>query len=209
MQYEAPPRRSSTGTVIVVVFLLGFMFLIGLAVAGLAVLVFARARRTQARATRATRRGHASGRGSAGARRTAAEGRRKQIRPTGRVGSSRRPCEGPRGGCGSETAETAGDKGSLRVADREITIQLDEGGKIQVDGTACELPQLKEMLEKAGQGREHDIIVIVKADKRCLFEPVAGVLAVCKELDLPHVRIAALGEGIGFKRTAKIGSLSH
>ena len=56
------------------------------------------------------------------------------------------------------------------------------------------IPQLKAMLEQAGQGRENAIVVTVKADKRCLFEPVAAVLAVCKELDLPQVRIAALSD---------------
>ena len=190
MQYEAPPRRSSIGTVIVVMLLLGFMFLVGLAVIGVAVLVFARAETHRAQAIRqrdvAMRRVEEA--------RARVEHLRTQAEQTGQT------VEAEARDVFTKATETVKEtppaemKDSLRVADREITIQLDEGGKIQVDGTAYELPQLKEMLEKAGQGRENAIIVLVKADKRCLFGPVAGVLAVCKELDLPHVRIAALDD---------------
>jgi len=34
MRYDVPPRRRSTGTVILVIFLFGFMFLVGLVVVG-------------------------------------------------------------------------------------------------------------------------------------------------------------------------------
>ena len=84
--------------------------------------------------------------------------------------------------------------GSIRIANREVAIQIDAEGKLQLEGTACELPQLKERLQQAGQGREQDLVVVVKADKRCVFEHVAAVLAICKELNLPHVRIVAQGE---------------
>jgi biopolymer transport protein ExbD len=174
MRYEAPPRRRSTGTVVLVVFLLGFMFLVGLAVVGFGVLLFARAESHQARAIRQR---DIAIRHAEDARVHVEQARAKVEVVRERV-----------------AAEAADEQGSIRVADREIAIQLDEAGKIQVDGTACELPQLKDTLASAGQGRENAIIVIVKADKRCLFEPVAGVLAVCKELGFAHVRIAALGD---------------
>jgi biopolymer transport protein ExbD len=63
-----------------------------------------------------------------------------------------------------------------------------------MDGAACELAQLKELLEKAGEGREDAMVVVVKPDKRCFYEHVAGVLSVCKELNLSHVRIETLGD---------------
>lgn len=63
-----------------------------------------------------------------------------------------------------------------------------------MDGTACELPQFKEMLAQAVKGRENVILLTVQADPRCVFEHLSAVLAVCRELDVPHVRIAALGE---------------
>jgi hypothetical protein len=190
MRYEVPPRRRSAGTVILAIFLLGFMFLVGLAVVAFGVLVFFRAESRDAEVRAAMQQEIAlrhvqEARARAELARGRVDGISQQV--AAKAGHVREGA--PAAMLEAEPAETAEEKGSIRVANREITIQLDETGKIQVDGTACELPQLKEMLAGAGQGREHAIIVIVKVDKRCLFEPVANVLAVCKELGLPHVRI--------------------
>ena len=183
MHYEAPPRRSSAGSVILVVFVLGFFFLVGLAVVGLGVLMFARAESHEVRAImhrdRALRQADEALEHAEHARAQAAQVRARAEQETIEqiaevYGSQMEPAETI---VDSVPAESPGTEGSIRIAHREITIVLDEGGKIQVDGTACELPQLKESLLKAGQGREESIVVVVKADKRCLFEPVAGVLS--------------------------------
>ena len=193
MRYDAPPRRSSAGTVVLVIVLLGFMFLVGLAVVGFGVLMFAHAESRQARVMmqRDIAMQHAEQ-----ARAHVEKVRARAEEVSQRVAADARHVleDAPEAIAEAESAERAEEKVSIRVANREITIQLDEAGKIQVDGTACELPQLKEMLASASQGRENAVMVIVKADKRCVFEPVAGVLAVCKELGFAHVRIAALGD---------------
>jgi biopolymer transport protein ExbD len=193
MQYEVPPRRRSAGGIVLAIFLLGFLFLIGVAVFGIGVLTFFRADAHRAQVI--------VQRDMAMRQVEEARARAEQLRARAEEAGNRVAAEAhdalARVAEATDLAaptETDAEKGSIRVAEREVTIQLDETGKIQVDGKACELPQLKELLNGAGQGREDAIIVIVKADKRCLFEPVAGVLAVCKELGLPHVRIAALGD---------------
>jgi biopolymer transport protein ExbD len=191
MQYEVPPRRRSTGTVIVVVLLLGFLLLVGLAVLGAGLLVFASARAHEVRMI--VRQDVARQVEEARARAEEARARAENIRE--RLGAKSDEPFGPppQAVVEAEPAETPEAAGSIRIANREVTIQLDEGGKIQVDGTACELSQLKDLLAKAGEGRENAMVVVVNADKRCLFEHVAAVLAVCKELNLPLVRVGTLG----------------
>ncbi len=80
----------------------------------------------------------------------------------------------------------------IRVANREITIELNQDGKITMDGKPVELEQFQPALRDANKGRESALSVLVKADKQCRFEHVAAVLAVCQELDIPNVRISAL-----------------
>jgi precorrin-6B methylase 2 len=186
MSYAAPPRKSSFGTVILLIFLLGFTFLIGLAVAGAVAFSFARAEmhRAQAIAER-----EMAMRQVEEARRLVEQQRAQVERATAQ---KLLPESGPADAVmGMEPAPA---KQPIRVAQREITVRLDEVGKINLDGTACELPQFKEMLAQAVKGRENVVLLTVQADPRCVFEHLAAVLAVCRELDVPHVRIAALGE---------------
>lgn len=195
MRYDVPPRRRSTGTAILVVFLMGFMFLVGLAVVGVGVLVFTRARAHEVRAVvqhdMALRQAEEA-RLRAEQVRAQVEAIHAQVAEATQDASAFPPQATPEVTLYAEPAETPATDSSIRIANREVTIRLDEEGKIQVDGTACGLPQLKEQLAKAGEGRENAIVVVVNADKRCLFEHVAGVLAVCKELNLPDVRVGAL-----------------
>ena len=169
MSYAAPPRRSSFGTVILLFLLLGFTFLIGLAVAGAVAFSFARAEthRAQAIAEREM------------AMRQVEEARRlveQQRSQTERVAEEKLLPESspPEAVMGMDPAPA---KQPIRVAQREITVRLDEAGKINVDGTVCELPQFKDMLAQAVKGREDVILLTVQADPRCVFEHVSAVLS--------------------------------
>lgn len=190
MHYDAPPRKSSAGTVITVFLVLGCLMLVGLATAFFGVMLFAREGRSRAMVQQAI----AMERAEEARARARAEELSARAEQMGQRAATLAREHAAEATDAAATAELAKPDHSIRVADREITIQLDEAGKIQVDGAACETPQLNELLAGAVQGREDAIIVIIKADKRCLFESVAGVLAVCKELHLPHVRIAALSD---------------
>jgi biopolymer transport protein ExbD len=218
MQYEAPPRRSSAGTVLIILFLVGFAFLIALVVAGVGALMFTRARVSQQefRAVAAMQQAEAARmrvQAELQQRMLAAPGEAQPyqsgpvtlvpqdqpIIPPATPPLSTMPVEANLGGTppsyASELAvpaELPAITSSIRIANREMSVQLDAEGKIQVDGAACELAQLKETLQKAGEGRQDDLVLVVKADKQCRFEHVAAVLAVCKELNLPHVRISAV-----------------
>ncbi len=79
----------------------------------------------------------------------------------------------------------------IRVANREITIELNQDGQVSMDGQLIELANLESALRSAISGRESAVSLVIKADKKCLFEPVAEVLSICKTVDIPSVRIAA------------------
>jgi len=216
MRYDAPPRRSSLGTVILVVLLLGFVALFGLLVLGVGAFIFsarshnvniefaraqAAAAHARAEAQRAMLDAHAQTQAQTPPQMEDPYGAPSSVSPSGEPA----PGAGPTVvfPAGSPYGLPAGEGGatpygspapppahSIRIANREVTIQLDEGGKLQFDGADCELPQLNELLRNAGAGRENALVVLVRADKQCPFEHVANVLAVCKELNLNHVRIA-------------------
>ncbi|MCY2987072.1 MAG: biopolymer transporter ExbD [Planctomycetota bacterium] len=75
---------------------------------------------------------------------------------------------------------------------RKIAVKLDPQGKILVDGQAVDPGGLKNLLVKTREDGAIHREVVVEVDRRCLFEHVAAVQAVCKEAGVENVRVQAL-----------------
>ncbi len=196
MRPQPPPRRkSSAGTIIAVVFTVGFLFF-GLFLLAVGVLVFARTGNHQAHAMAR----EAMARAQVERVRAEAEVHRGHLHPQEQLAEAHRghviaqeqlaeAVNHPGMVVESEAVKDVAEP--IRVANRQITLQVDEEGKIKMDGRAVEQKQLAMMLRHARKGRESALSVTIKADKKCLFEHVASVLSVCQELDIPNVSIAA------------------
>jgi biopolymer transport protein ExbD len=74
---------------------------------------------------------------------------------------------------------------------RKITVQLDPQGTILADGQAVDMDGLKDLLVKARADSKIRLEVVVAVDRRCVFEHVAAVQAVCKEVRVEHVDVQA------------------
>ncbi|MHB8863710.1 MAG: hypothetical protein ACYC6N_15005, partial [Pirellulaceae bacterium] len=136
MSSAAPPRKKSAGTVILLILLLGFLLLLGLIVAGVVGFAIARARVHQAQA-------RAMSQHEIALRHRRFDESRQRLPPDHRVKSplvsaAEAEIEPMAMDPSIAVAGQAPAKEPIRVAQREITVQLDETGKISVDGTACE-----------------------------------------------------------------------
>ncbi len=80
---------------------------------------------------------------------------------------------------------------SIWVANREITVEIDAEGQVQIDGKAVEQDHLETTLREASEGRKSALIVTVQAAPECRFEQVNRVLSICQELEIANVRIRA------------------
>jgi biopolymer transport protein ExbD len=74
---------------------------------------------------------------------------------------------------------------------RRITVQLDPQGTILADGQAVDIDGLKDLLVKARPNSKIRLDVIIEVDRRCVFEHVAAVQAICKEVGIENVDIQA------------------
>ena len=75
---------------------------------------------------------------------------------------------------------------------RKIAVKLDPQGKILVDGQAVDTGGLKNLLVTTREDGTIRLEVVVEVDRQCLFEHVAAVQAVCKEIGVENVRVQAL-----------------
>jgi biopolymer transport protein ExbD len=204
MSYAPPPRRSSFGVVFLCVVLFGFAMLFVMVLGGFLVFGFARAERQAQQAVVAEE----LARAQAVRARAMVDMARAKLEPRDMVVQGEPEVSAAEVGTAlaadpeamsqAATASTAAGSDtpsqSIRVAQREVTVSLNAEGQIQVDGSNCELPQLKEVLSQAIKGREEALRLAVQVDKQCAFEHLSAVLAVCRELDVRDVRIAALDQ---------------
>jgi biopolymer transport protein ExbD len=191
MHSHAPPRRrSSIGTIFVVLVLLGFFFLVGLLLLGVGAFVIARAESQQARAM--AQRQLAQARAAEvqaleemRREKLSAKEQFQQIQSAMRQRQATAPLETIKPLHGEVSEQ------SIRVANREITLEFDQQGGVQMDGKMLAPKELEAALRKAAKGRESAVIVTIKADPKCEFQYVGDALAICRKLDLPNVRITA------------------
>lgn len=199
MSYAPPPRRSSFGVVLLCLFLFGFAMLVAVVLAGVVVFGFARSERRvhQAMAAEEMARTEAL-HARAVAERERAERQAQDLVTQGESEVAAAEAVVAEAEAASQAASAASstdseaDKQVIRVAQREVTVSLNAEGKIQVDGSDCDLSQLKDVLGQAISGREEALRLAVKVDRQCVFEKLSAVLAVCRELDVRDVRIADL-----------------
>ncbi len=197
MHPYAPPRRKSAAGIVVGMFL-GFGFLLMLVVVGaIGFVLLARNESHHMRAVVEQERAQrmaikARVQAEAVRHRALEESGRKIIRP-GRLSIPHR------GGTKAEADQSYLDKSTpyaalpekepIQVANREITLALDQNGDVTMDGKTLTKP-LKPLLRDAVKGRESAVSVVIKADKNCKFQHVAQVLSFCQDLDIRSVRIA-------------------
>ncbi len=74
---------------------------------------------------------------------------------------------------------------------RRITVQLDPQGTILADGKAVDIDGLKDLLVKARADSKTRHDVFIEVDRRCVFEHVAAVQAICKEVGVDNVQVQA------------------
>lgn len=211
MSNATSPRRSSCGVVLLCLFLFGFAMLVAIVLAGVLVFGFARAehRVQQAVAAEEMARSQAV-HAQAVANMERAERQARDMAAQGEAAAAEAAAVDAAASAGAETANTNEDATAqpnaesppgpeapsppqeIRVAQREVTVSLNAEGKLQVDGGDCEFAQLKDVLSQAIKGREEAVRLTVRVDKRCVFEHVSAVLAVCRELDVRDVRITDL-----------------
>lgn len=193
MQPQAPPRRkSSTGAFFIVLVLVGVFFLGGLLLVAAGAFVFVRTDAQQAHAIDQ----HEMARRQVERMRVETEMQHNHAKiqdaiRNATVVEQQLQRSMPELQPLAEVPRVKREKEPIRVANREITLLLDEQGKIALDEKPVEQQQLAELLRNAVKGRESALSVTLKVNKKCLFEHVAAVLAVCQELDIPDVRITA------------------
>ena len=78
------------------------------------------------------------------------------------------------------------------TAVRKIAVELDSQGKILADSQSVDIGALKDLLVKTREDGTIRLEVVVEVDCQCLFEHVAAVQAVCKEIGVENVRVQAL-----------------
>ncbi len=202
MSYAPPPRRSSFGIVLLCLFLFGFAMLVAVVLAGFVVFGFARSERRVQQAVVAqemarTEAVHARAvaemeRAERQAQELVTQGATEVTTAEAAEAVATDVQMGSHAEADATVTGSDSDKQAIRVAQREVTVSLNAEGRIQVDGSDCELPQLKEVLSQAIAGREEALRLAVKVDRQCIFEKLSAVLAVCRELDVRDVRIAVL-----------------
>ncbi|MCY2989620.1 MAG: biopolymer transporter ExbD [Planctomycetota bacterium] len=78
------------------------------------------------------------------------------------------------------------------TAVRKIALKLDPQGKILADGQSVDIGGLKNLLVKTHEDGTIRLEVVVEVDRQCMFEHVAAVQAICKEIGVENVRVQAL-----------------
>jgi len=163
MSYEDQPRTSSSGTVIAIVAVVVLLMLGGLLVLGLAGLFFF----------------GLSVRSVAPPPPQMVE--RVMVQPA-------QPVElAP-----ELQAPTMAEAPPLDTAIRKIAVKLDPQGKILADGQSVDIGALKDPLVKTRADGTIRLEVVVEVDRQCLFEHVAAVQAICREIGAESVRVQAL-----------------
>ncbi|MCY2991240.1 MAG: biopolymer transporter ExbD [Planctomycetota bacterium] len=166
MSYEDQPRSSSSGTVIAVVAVVVLLMMGGLLVLGLAGFFFLRLSVAP----------------------QFVEPPPPPVLEQRVTAEPARPVELAAEGKAQEVAEVS----SPAAVTRKITVRLDQHGKILADGQTMDLDGLKNLLVKAREDGTIRLEVVVEVDRQCLFEHVAAVQAICKEVGVDNVQVQAL-----------------
>lgn len=199
MSYAPPPRRSSFGVVLLCLFLFGFAMLVAVVLAGVVVFGFARSERRVHQAMAAeelarTQAVHARAvaemeRAERQAQDLVTHGEAEVVAAEAAAAVAEDVDASSQAAAATPATSSDADKPPIRVAQREVAVSINAEGQIQVDGSVCELSQLKDVLGQAISGREEALRLVVKVDRQCIFEKLSAVLAICRELDVRDVRI--------------------
>lgn len=199
MSYAPPPRRSSFGVVLLCLFLFGFAMLVAVVLAGVVVFGFARSERRVHQAMAAeelarTQAVHARAvaemeRAERQAQDLVTHGEAEVVAAEAAAAVAEDVDASSQTAAATPATSSDADKQPIRVAQREVAVSINAEGQIQVDGSVCELSQLKDVLGQAISGREEALRLVVKVDRQCIFEKLSAVLAICRELDVRDVRI--------------------
>lgn len=199
MSYAPPPRRSSFGVVLLCLFLFGFAMLVAVVLAGVVVFGFARSERRVHQAMAAeelarTQAVHARAvaemeRAERQTQDLVTHGEAEVVAAEAAAAVAEDVDASSQAAAATPATSSDADKQPIRVAQREVAVSINAEGQIQVDGSVCELSQLKDVLGQAISGREEALRLVVKVDRQCIFEKLSAVLAICRELDVRDVRI--------------------
>ncbi len=108
-------------------------------------------------------------------------------------------------------AEVKAESADKPVPGSQVTIELDQAGKLRLNGEAIELPRLLDSLKALAADETNSITVDVRADNECRFQNVAALISACQEVG--HHPLSLRHTGCGHGRRAvgrrRAGHCSH
>jgi hypothetical protein len=177
MGYDQPPR-STSGSVVIIVFLLVLVVLGGILVVGVGTWFLVRSRRAEQVATVERHRAleaEQMARAMAKEAEAAAEAARSQAFEALRT-----------------AAEFEKEFIDKIQSDTQITVELDKTGKLEMNGEAIDLSKLLDRLKALAADKNASITVDVRADEECQFQHVAALISACQQLEITRFRFGTL-----------------
>ena len=93
-------------------------------------------------------------------------------------------------------AEVKAESADKPVPGSQVTIELDQAGKLKLNGDAIELPRLLDSLKALAVDETNSITVDVRADEQCPFQHVADLISACQEAGITRFRFRTLEAAI-------------
>ena len=81
---------------------------------------------------------------------------------------------------------------SRTQSDTQITVQLDQDGKLTVDGESADVDGLNKIMESAVAGKDASITIELLADEQCMFRHVEEVVSLCQKWGITRFRLRTL-----------------
>ncbi|MBN2021781.1 MAG: biopolymer transporter ExbD [Pirellulales bacterium] len=76
----------------------------------------------------------------------------------------------------------------LTIAPKELFININKEGQYYVTGKLLSLPELQQLLKTAWVDNQHQTVVI-RADKRCIWEHVVAAMNACNKAHIHDYRV--------------------
>lgn len=89
----------------------------------------------------------------------------------------------------------ASDAQPLTSKPRDLLINIDQQGRFFVTGKQLELPQLDQLLRIASTNNPGHTSVVIRADKRCLWQSVVAAMNACNKASIRDYKVTTRESG--------------
>jgi biopolymer transport protein ExbD len=101
----------------------------------------------------------------------------------------------------ADQARQLAAEGKAEIKDKsvpgpQVTIELDQNGKLKLNGHSIETVALLDRLKAVDADKTASITIDVRADEECQFQYVAGLISACQELGITRFRFGTLDTAI-------------